>query len=118
MQDFVIFLYSTMSRTIMEIFSEVGGGTAGTTAAKRHKAAQLPPHLTFPPPPPQAGSAEDWGSGVALPESVLKRATLTFENLSHVVRGDQEVRVAWLYGRPGSVLLFPNDRSLAHWMPA
>ena len=45
-------------------------------------------------PPPQAGSAEDWGTGVALPDRVLRRASVTLENLSHVVRGDQEVRQA------------------------
>ena len=39
----------------------------------------------------QAGSAEDWGSGVVLPDSVLKRAAMTLEQLSQVVRGDQEV---------------------------
>ncbi len=48
------------------------------------------PH-TCPALSPQAGSAEDWGSGVALPETVLRRATVTLENLSHVSRGDQEV---------------------------
>lgn len=56
---------------------------------------------------PQAGSAEDWGSGVALPETVLRRATVTLENLSHVSRGDQEV------GR-NCCCLFSAGRVFAH----
>jgi hypothetical protein len=44
----------------------------------------------------QAGNAMDWGDGVALPDSVLRRVVLTFENLSIVVKRDQEVRVVVL----------------------
>lgn len=60
LQDFVLFLFSTMSRTIQEIMAE-------------------------------AGSAEDWGTGTVLPENVCRRAMVTLENLSHVVKGEQQV---------------------------
>ncbi|KAI3426356.1 hypothetical protein D9Q98_008728 [Chlorella vulgaris] len=62
-EDFVLFLFSTMSRTIQEIMAE-------------------------------AGSAEDWGTGTVLPENVCRRAMVTLENLSHVVKGEQELSVA------------------------
>lgn len=68
------------------------GSTCGCLVQNSWAAAR--PSLTHPralPCHPQAGSAEDWGSGVALPETVLRRATVTLENLSHVSRGDQEV---------------------------
>lgn len=68
-QDFVLFLYSTMTRTISEIMSE-------------------------------AGSAEDWGGGTALPDSVLSRASATLQNLSQVAHSEQEVggRAGAAYG--------------------
>jgi hypothetical protein len=62
----VLFLYSTMTRTISEIMAE-------------------------------AGSAEDWGGGTALPDSVLRRVSATFENLSQVANSEHEVG-----GRPGA----------------
>lgn len=76
---------------------------SGCSAVRAYPTAQLPsPHPSADRCCPriarrlQAGSAEDWGSGVALPETVLRRATVTLENLSHVSRGDQEVGASCL----------------------